>query len=110
MSELELSVNPANKVKRKYVKTGLNSRKYKEFVKKNKGLQKESIEVQKMPICVQKKHKCEPVVNKYVDTSDPKYHDFDVHLSFLRCNRCQSVLHTDVLLCRFCVRKDRKSD
>lgn len=95
MSELELSVNPSNKVKRKYVKTGLNSKKYKAFIAKGK----------KTKVVEQQESKS--VVNKYVDTSDPKYHSFEEHSTFKRCNGCGSVLRLTVTGCQYCVRKDR---
>ena len=102
MSELEFSVNLPNKVKRKYVKTGLNSRKYKEFLQKGKK------RVQKIPTEKQDVNESKPVVNNYVDTSDPKYHSFEEHSTFKRCNGCGSVLRLEVTGCQYCVRKDRQ--
>lgn len=97
MSELELSVNLPNKVKRKYVKTGTHSKKYKAF--RAKGKKAKVVEPQES----------KPVVNKYVDTSLPKYHSFEEHSTFKRCNGCGSVLRTTVTGCQYCVRKDRTS-
>jgi len=94
MSELELSVNDAYRVKRKYTKTGLNTKKYKAFLAKGKKV-------------AHVEPKSEPTVNKYVDTSDPKYHSFEEHSTFKRCNGCGSVLRVEVTGCQYCVRKDR---
>jgi hypothetical protein len=96
MSELELSVNDAYRVKRKYTKTGLNTKKYKAFLAKGK----------KAKVVVEQESK--PVVNNYVDTSDPKYHSFEEHSTFKRCNGCGSVLRLEVTGCQYCVRKDRQ--
>lgn len=103
MSELELSVNDAYRVKRKYTKTGLNTKKYKAFLAKGKK------RVQKIPTDTQDVNESKPIVNKYVDTSDPKYHSFEEHSTFKRCNGCGSVLRVEVTGCQYCVRKDRTS-
>lgn len=95
MSELVSPVKLEVKVKRKYVKTGLNSKQYKAFRAKGKKAK------------VAEPQESKPVVNKYVDTSDPKYHSFEEHSTFKRCNGCGSVLRLEVTGCQYCVRKDR---
>lgn len=99
MPELELSVNDAHKVKRKYTKTGLHSKKYKAF--KAKGKKSAQMSTDSAP---------EPEVKpvKYVDTSLAKYHSFEEHSTFKRCNGCGSILRTNVTGCQYCVRKDRQ--
>lgn len=99
MSELELSVNLPNKVKRKYTKSGLHSKKYKAFKSKGKRAKtaEPEVEVEVKPV-------------KYIDTSLAKYHSFEEHSTFKRCNGCGSILRVEVTGCQYCVRKDRNSD
>lgn len=99
MSELELSVNDAHKVKRKYTKTGLNSKKYKAFRAKNK---------KNAHVSADSAQEVEVKPVKWVDTSDPKYHSFEEHSTFKRCNGCGSILRVEVTGCQYCVRKDRQ--
>lgn len=101
MSELELSVNLPNKVKRKYTKTGLHSKKYKAF--RAKGKSKKNAHVN-----TDSAQEEEVKTVKYVDTSDPKYHSFEEHSTFKRCNGCGSILRSNVTGCQYCVRKDRQ--
>lgn len=99
MSELVSPVKPDVKVKRKYVKTGLNSKKYKEFIGKTSKRKR-----------AKKENTCSPIVNNRVevDTSDPKYHNFEHHDTFERCLGCGSILRSGTTGCQYCVRKDRQ--